>query len=773
MSLEADKFGHLRNGGLTPRDILKACPFDHLRNLNGKLDEELFFDRMFHCEDTFPEEVDQIIKRYWAGDAPQVMVLHGHSGTGKSTFLRYFRRHCFESHEDVELKIIDFHALPSADIGNYHNQQMDDLEHRLEILYQAIPSNNGDVLDPELTAAISFLQEKMEREAPITSALRTVLMQFSPIRTMETILFIQNNRSKFHGVLSRYCQSVLRDSVFKTADDYSDFLSKMKWQDSIVIFFVRLIKRQLELDASKRKKLILCFDNLDILGFEYMSSEFLKGFDHVLKTLSILSQRKEIFGPHVLDFRREVRFMFVLRDANKALANRHIIDSLGPDDVFDFFATHHSLDIDKVLRKRLQLIEDVCDEVSQKGDTIPIDEFVEIMTNYYESFYFKTCIRTLFNYDLKKIVEVLHQLTLHPVPAGVSKKDLGEDYGIIGRFVFAISKKLTSVDIISDWFPRISEKNGVGAVVKERIVFTALLNLCGGSGGGPTQPYVAKKYVSLLDLIIACSGVVDDDDVFDICADAFLCHHSDWVGLVTFEDKVALARSDFNEEKEILRKARAMIAQKEASGLKDDKLRALLAPVSNISLKSNPATFALLRYLIIHYEFLSAAFGQEEPLFGLGAAKDASGEYKFVQNIDRVLSITTFQQEMMEAYCRSVILPSLQLDAESFRSTVLCFKYIGQGSPKEIGNHHSYRVVSQCIDYVDKFRLNLVSRHEHSPEIASDINKQIVARQSKFVRLLENGIDSAGKNLGAELRKKINKLENSAYLDFKTEVSVN
>jgi len=753
---------------ISPLDILRASPFDHERNMGGALDENIFYKHLFYEDKKYKYLSDKIISRFWGDiDRAPFIILHGFSGTGKTTFLRSFAKN---NYDNFSCKVLDFHVIPGVESDQREALEIIKTEHELD---QIIHSK--DEYAKDYIKYIEKIQDTLyslsEYQDPITRAMRHILININYSETIEALEYIKMHRAYFDSFFSARFFDKL-NSVYDASDQnaVAEFLAYLLFTDSFMLFIYRVYRR-----AREGRKYLICFDNLDTIGVEYLSEYFFKIFTPIQKKAAILASKSDVLGK-VLDFRANFRFLFALREANREAANKHIEDSVGQGHVLDYVGSIDESMFKKIYLKRIHFIQCYCRKSCLKIDDINVEALKIIIEKYLDDFYFEKVFIPLFNYDIKKFVEFIYSLASEPIPDVLSCEKLGYSYGIRGRFVFFVTKKLKSTKFLKAWFKEIDARAKNKQICSGRLLLTVLINSCAKSPTVSYRQHIAASHCSLKDYIASIQGTIEDEAVFDGLIDAFLCHETDWVGLISFRNKLIKQKNDLNAEKEALRIARSRMREKNILDYDDPELEEVLLPLTNVEIKYNPSTFVFIRYIIVHFEFYSAMIDEEGPLFGVGLKKASPNKlgyvYDFERKIDQVYKFVSEQNKKLKGLCGSWYFDVLGYDHESFRKSQFCFKHVGEGGYAQKGVHHPVRVITQHIDYIDKFRQNILNHEMLANEEKNNINRRLCLLLEKYVSCLNFTTDTMGQDFARQFNLKINMIKASSYNDFQTEMTL-
>ena len=88
--------------------LFKATPYDRRFDLGGKLSEELYLDRLHVSNEILMRALNSFkTKLKNAYQTPNIIMLSGYAGNGKTTFIRSFKRKFIDDYNCIYLDVYD------------------------------------------------------------------------------------------------------------------------------------------------------------------------------------------------------------------------------------------------------------------------------------------------------------------------------------------------------------------------------------------------------------------------------------------------------------------------------------------------------------------------------------------------------------------------------------------------------------------------------------------------------------------------------------------
>ena len=317
-------------------DILIASPFDDELNIDEKFTEDIFYRKELFVEDDYKEHETKLIKII--NDDLQrnsMILLSGHGGTGKSTFIETFIR---------RTPSFTHHPLTFDEKSKYN------------------PSTNTD--------------------DEILNLIKKYLEDIDDIH--RTIDFVIDNRAELKA------RQLISDKLYKyksrqrrTEKSTLDVMTKVfDIKDAFTCFFCHFFLNHLQ----EKKMTIIYFDNLDNVKPEFLSASFLHYFNESIVDANDLKNIGYFAGKGIS--LSNFRFIFSLRDANAAVANPHLASRQQFNNVVSFKVAFKPARYRGILERRIAFLPEVFDE-DQRFNEMPLSKIREFFNILIERDHFQ------------------------------------------------------------------------------------------------------------------------------------------------------------------------------------------------------------------------------------------------------------------------------------------------------------------------------------------------------------------------------------------------
>lgn len=751
----------LRKLPLNWKDILLASPFEADHNLSGHLNSALFFQQLFVSSKKIEDTKGRFIKMIDPLQLDKFMIFFsGFSGNGKTTFIQWFTRHV-------------------KTCG----------DRPLEHLYIDISESIYILQD-------TFLSHRLEKKKvnPFTVRMRQELRAIlNNSRGQETMIqlftLILEKKNKLRGYFSppfyQQLEAKLTDSSFGAIDQglVAEVIDESGFNDVFVLYFLQLF---LKIVRNPSEKIyIIYFDNLDAMDIEFISARFSEQFDRLYNNFLKLGQEffKEEFGKAIY-CKKQLRFVFALRDANSAEVNAHIKDLKSPS-IGKIEFSLSSLG-KRILSKRLDFAVRVCHRDACKP------KIRRVLENLIQDEYTKRVFLPLFNFDYRKLIrfiigfaesteDQIPELNLKTYNQVYQARQHASRYGARGILFYGFIRGLWESDFLKDFVdnPRHNRANGLCNPI--RVILTVLLDLCNyKSFMEEDHESIKCDEVGLFTLVKSLQGIYSDQRIINLLVKYFLCHKESWSHLITIINKKVVEDSDFNQEIQLLEKYRVSEKNLEKEEIKKQ--------LNRVKVKINPSGFIYLKYLIVHFEFYSRLVSNRAPLFSCTEMLPDKSLYAFEQTIDCVFERLILHCEMMEKFWQHQFVEKLDFTTNQFTVSSFSFKYTSRNKHVEMrsgeGQFHASRIVNSHISYIDEFRYYLLHNDAFRNQLAVNrnteevilelqrINKILVEKIIAYINLMERGADQNAKNYFAwDYKTCVQAIEATNWSDFNIRIS--
>jgi hypothetical protein len=734
--------------------IFKASPYDNDHAIEKAFTEQVFrkycFSKSNHIKEFINNlslKIDDVKKNY------QYIFFTGFPGNGKTTCIREFIH---------------------KNINEYNHLYVDVHRHRGEF-------NNPD------KAILDILKIHIKENS-------------SPVSIIKALMYVKTYKSMLldNGLISQHIFEFFKQIEINNATIDDNFankaLSEFTYLEVFTIFFIQLL---LGFDSDEKKHIIY-FDNLDVVSMEYLSDKFFEYFhEGVRNGRKLVTLNFPEIDEKQIAFENSFRFVFCLRDGNGETIKQHLKARMDYETIsIQLDAEHYS----NILEKRLKFTKILCSKAKPvKSKHFKIIE--EMVANkavgikfkaLLKDDYFKNVLVPLFNRDYRKISDLIINENL------IGGYGLNYSiYGIRGNIVFKIIKHLLRDGLKGDNFVVTYLKannrgNNEGYCYPTRVLLTVGLNLSLYSRGSVSR-------LTILNLLEHLGNIYSVEQIVDCIVECFLYHQGNWSHLLTILSQTVASSNkerfkkeiikQFNEINEISRKITEntetllncnSVNSDERSRLENSitsdeyKRLTLRNNLDSINLRINEAGFAYIRHILPHFEFYSAIREENtHSLFEFGTKKDSKTQkFLFETTIDSVIEIVRNHIKSMKNFFQTKYQNNNIISKERFYSSPYCFKYYGISDvPQEKGYFHSTRMITQQIDYIDKFRMYLLRTEPLSEEKVIEINKSLISKIDIYLNLLGNSIDDEGKNKFVNgFKEKVKTIVDGGYKDTITPI---
>jgi len=719
-------------------DYLIASPFSAVTDLDGTLTEDLFYEKYFlylNEYDQYSEKLDTLFN-HTTRQLPLTVYFYGYSGTGKTTYIRWFVRNKLKRHETIFFDLTDV-------VGSKHDG---------DIKYQ---SGKGlKIFDDKMQDLLCSLYPTQQET--LRKLLKTIDYISPHIQTTFSEMFFEKLNA-----LELTPNTDFRNQYFKfiRSIDYLDLLLIL-----LLLYYYKpeefLLRFTTKKKVDSRLPLVIVFDNIDHVEIESSNSMFPSKIETVYHNFQMILRE---FEKHMTEAyytlknnNKSIRFLFCMRDANVSLLSRQVSENTISGDIY-FCPSNSDKDI---LHKRVEIAE---------KNGVPIDPVRKKLLDYVlNDYYTPRVFLPLFNLNLRKLANLLSN-TIVPHNGTYLKllnqlnKSKRTVVGARGIEFYLIIKHLQQTDYLKDTVfiddgGRIGGKHG-GYVNPARIVLTNLLNLTRFSMDERAgKPYYTPA--GLFDLYSLFSEIFKgrSNRFFEVIIQLFHSHKSNWCHLISFTNKKVYGVSDFETEKKL-------IAEYETLST-DNTYRAheIESQLNKIKISLNPSGYIYIKDIIKHYEFFSLKANNPEPLFAsLGYEQRADGKhyFDFIQNIQETKEVARECVESLKKFLESNVVEEFETSQHVFRTY-----------RREEGENEDYhenrtgrllivRIIHTHISYIDDFRVSLLKNEQYWRQFSKEdrvIFKIKAHVNDTILDFLQNYIDML-KGTKGEIHSLIFKLE--------------
>lgn len=767
--------------------ILTANPFAPRTDPLEIISIADFCSHLFEAPSFFDALIEEIRAGFANPGIPlTVRIIHGYSGTGKTTFLHYYQ----EQPTEFENFLVDFDSqLTKREPRETPRDVQLELKARLKSGIDSF-AQHAQLLtllittDPPIACVLRQELRGARLQQAFRDLIKKMVNQIEELRKYFVLDLV--------GLMSKMPSN-------PSSTHFDTFLTSMPPRNVLLIFLLTVVEATQDTPGAR-----IFFDNLDRVELDYLSDEFHAHFAAALELAALICGKTELFKQK-FNFYHRYKFIFCVREANySAMDMQHKRDYRAKVGEIRFYHDFDSDFYSRVVKKRLQIAREVYCESPNSLKLIDsaeyfINTFWSISEDLFQAHdrsdskldtlgavqgkvekkYFINVIAPLFNFDLKKllpmIVKTATQLQLGDLqPNNACKKARFEflrSYGRGGTLMWAVCKELLEDDFTKNLFDdRRLEivENSKGHCLKSRMILTVILNL---------SNYDHRKHVverggscSLMSVVDTLAGIYSPYDILEKIQNLFLSHERDWVNLITIKGKsLSRRKGSFKKEIQLMKHPRS-ISDFESSNAQDRQAkigRKARKALQEIKLSPAPAGFVFLKHALVHFEFYSSYRGNKRSLFSVGNERDQQGRFLFESIIKSVLRLVKTHVGNMSMFFQTRMKDNAGITPEYYITSNLCFRHVGKFHSEKSGSgyFHAFRLINSMISYVDHFREYLLSSEIPSEE-RHDINKILTEKLFEFADLLNNCEDPKSKYFFDRYKIIYDRIVSVDYRDF-------
>lgn len=772
----------------TPRGLdwlLQSSPFEQQRN---RLDEDIFFDNLFYGESkVFRRYIDEL-KNLLSGGG-KIVSFEGHSGVGKTTFIRKFMR---DHERTFNFRYIDC----SKFAGNVLKTELTqlDIKHANILIERAQSPEERAQFEGHRDRIASEIA-KSERENSLTLIFRKYIKSIDLTESDRSsfLYFLSRNRDILADYLSsNEVKAQLADlseregNTQREAEAWANILDKLETRDSFVLLLTLLeFLRNKNLETGVPE--VIIFDNLDAVPKFLLHKDFIQLFYDTQNAFGDMCDRITQRSRGI-KFSADQNFVFVIRDANNSSIAEHWYIRFGIERIqFSCDPSFYRNIIAKRLNYYLEKVE------LPVGRDAVARKIIALFNFLAEQSFYTTVLIPAFNMDHRRLSKALYEVLENFIPdvdpataplqrmdwSGVldikfpelpSKSispfsihgDLPKTYfsyraevpaeelsGFYGALMHGVIARLHSVEFYraEHW------SRDEGYCLASRMLLTLILN---SSGFGESREFIVKnnryEEVPLDYILMRTQRLYSKSEVLKTLVRLYLVEDNGQATyLVSFRLKEIRGRHEQEDLEKLLRDSAEW-----------DKL------IEYASVVITQAGFVFLRNLIVHYEFYAylvynapkrenpgpdsmfandrrASYSsrsdrdehkrEPKPLF-LYAGKrldDGEGQYDFDESLLATFGLVKNHSEKMQKFYISKF---KNQGTQDYLSSSFVFKHTGGIAWRE-GLFHITRIVAEHVKYIDEYRLWLLKRSS-TPDVNAKraLNNKLLKYIEDYVNLL-------------------------------------
>jgi hypothetical protein len=736
MKIDDDKFA----------ELLYNSPFDAIRRIKH-IDKEIFFQNLYVESESIKNQCTQLTNILYSQiEENKIVNLDGFAGIGKTTFLHYY----FDKQQDIDFIPIDFNRNPKA-VNKAKNEERDIPFVVLKLAEQI--KSNPEKSDIYLDKIKSFIINKDEYTNPILAVLKAYFQELVFDRKnidfkKELLTFILTNKQNIAPYCNRPFLAMLEfyDCIEELEENFTFIINDCSFKDFFTLFFLFLFIKD------NYRKTIIVFDNLDTINIDFLSDYFKTSFK---TTLVNIADFAESFFPKI-NFNKNYKFIFVLRDGNGAIINSHLLGSFtGLKRTLNFRINYDANVYKQIIEKRI----DYYYKHSENSGThveLSSKKIIKFLHQIIKDKYLKEIVIPLFNADIRKISACLFSISKRNGFINFTERNIltsfdsvseRETYGLRGAILFEILRYLKTEDFLRE-YPFYRSQDSIcesGHLSHLRLILIAVINLSKISNSCFINDSTFRpSNIPLITLFNNTSLLFKEKQVLNTLIDAFKFHSNNWVNLVTFRNMPF----ESNEDIEVFLNR----------NIEEENLN-IFKEYINTCVNINPSGFTYIKYILTHFEYYSSILcNNSTPLFTTKLQLSQDGNYKFETILDSVYN--TLKDHIIQiSDCYNLkISNELSLSRKDFEKSVFSFKHLGLHKPSMSGLSHSVRLLTTIIRYIDTFRiyaLELTSSKNEYDKINLILLNWLSKYNGLFVRMDNKGANDL---FYEQFRKNINRV---------------
>lgn len=738
----ATQLMNIRRTRYSPSMLFRASPYSDTFSLGRNMSRGLFNEALHHD----PLEVEDMRRQFMyelERNDKRVVVLSGHSGSGKTTFLQQFR-------ERYEQRCS--HYFFDASISRISDGRRDPLA------YQLRRSIKKDFSKSQQASVALLLRDQHE-------ALEDHLSErlFSQLRRTEA---------------SQYT----REWMLELLSDEVDSLT-----DMIVLFLLcHMVTRD---DRSGLQ--IFYFDNLDAIEVDYFSGEFQESLLTAMNCATSMALDTDIVGGDSVLFVERYRFVFCLREANSAFLRAHF-DSQNGDAILYIpmrlrFRSDYYRDI---IRKRIAFMKIV------SRDEAELALVEDVFEHFMDDDFFEDVCMKLFNYDYRDVATALYNLCARistgtgvPVPhlSGTATSRYASRAILHGALIRYLESNgvLDAYADVAHLTDRDFETHGYCHHLRVVLNLVSNLAMIDRYDFEINSKRIAS-YTNLLSLFESLQSVYSPEELVMTLERAFLFHTRNWANLLGIYGHPVSKPGDLVPFAEDMRKLNRLRA--DLNFTIDSETHAevieLEGRLREVVVRMCPAGIATLEHVFPSFEFYSRLHARRlddfDPptLFEARANQDL--EYRLGQGrrrVDRepvaiincVLYIVRKHVRWMLTFFDVEYRRRLGLDGSAYITSHHCNR-IRDGKVRREGQFHASRLIFSHVSYIDVYRRWALEHSDLEGDAKIELNKALVSRIEAYLELVRDVPDERALWIADGIERTIAEIRDKDFSDFVTRI---
>ncbi len=667
----------MANLNLTYKQVLLYSPYDNRYNLD-EISLEQFKSDLRIIPNEFSDWMTNLKRYITPGDFfKHMIVMHGYSGCGKTTFLEWFKEKI--QPEGYHFKIIN------------------------PILKGHGLIDGKDLIEASITSnLIRNLSNK---------SLFNLIVSNSNCFLVDPVILSPSEYEKIKEIVELYSG---KDHIANEA--LIDLLNTLCFRQKLILYITSTL---LGCQLKKDKSFIFCFDNLDEILLEYISEEMWKD---ILDVSSKINGLFNSIGIPNLRFKENVVFLMVFREANFAVSSTAtLLNRIRPiyeiTDKFVFPCLGKS-----ILTQRREFCQTNITSSSRIADILKILSDEQITEDI---------LLPMFNYDTRKLSQTSIELVTPKTISGIdhymcdvtekSYKSYHHDltYGKRGVLINGYIRYLSKNNFLKNLAPiRPLNKNDMNCN-KARLILTVLSNKSYPAGFPQERGDLVKInpiQVTLLDAFIDVMEIITPQEYVSHLQEFFNLEQTGWAHLITIYGKTPVFKAgikSYNLDEELDALNEYYTTKKLSSGQ--------LKAVTTIQIQLNASGFIYLKFLITHFEYFLAYktrkdqnnWHLDKPLFYLTGLDIKEVKWDFEKKINEVVNFVEVYCYNMLNYFKKIFQENLHYDESRFCQSKFVFKdESALVKCKNMYGFYGTRLISSHIQYIETFRHFMLTQTE-------------------------------------------------------------
>lgn len=693
--------------GLDIFELLMASPYDHLKCLDKKFTEELFYDfNLLEIPDKYNDVKNKLVSILENNSLIREIFLTGFSGCGKTTFIKWFIKELSkdQAYRNYYFYYVDVFSIPKQEnksilenSDEVAQKEYKRIEMSIEIIFKDIFNiNNDEKLDIFTSGKFFILINKVFAKLGIGD---------------------ENEALKI-DMLEKTCLSKNNDSLNRT-------IKKFSYEEMYLIIMLYFMFK-MNYYGSFNEKHIIILDNLDALQVQYFNDSVVEFIEKCNYNLELINNLEEFFSVDSnISFNDCFKTIYCIREANYEKLSCHLKERKGLKN-FGFTVEFLFLNGEKEsyadflnawIKKRMQFANKELSlsyhqDIDAFFDTIFGEHFIYVLGRIF-NYNFRSMINFFsYVYNYTSNHEYLNDLIreynrINDQPPYVKQGYKGMLLNILVIYLFKEYKLDIMLSTFEDNIGNFDDGSSFNSLNLFRTILTIALNWHLDKKAYDLEEFKSEKnFMSLTNLGKELYPIFKYEQISQCLKRLSYLNDEDH-----FYNPASFIGIDMGREThETIERY-----------FKEGKRSVLNSYASNPPrISINPSGFSYLKYIIPHFEWFSARqsllLNKNEilpPLF-YKPLDQINGRYNYAITIDKVFNqVRICIKTMMKFFNEKYLGYNKFNDYSEFTNSKYAFRHFGEldedDTPKKIGKMYSIRIFDYHTSYLDSFRVHLMN----------------------------------------------------------------